>query len=146
MDAILRGFEKCVASMTIKQASLPSISCERCACPTLPSTVRSPSAARSRTQRRATCSWFHRRTAAADSRCSVAQTDAGTETEHNNDCSTSARVPGTAPASKGADRLEPDAQGDGWARVAAEHTFTCTPPFHRALPPSSQAAHYGSSG
>eukprot|EP00966_Prymnesium_polylepis_P132302 3059288-Prymnesium_polylepis.1 len=37
--------------MTTEQVSLPSNSCKRCACPTLPSTVRSPSAARSRMQR-----------------------------------------------------------------------------------------------
>ena len=52
MDNILEALEKCVASMTTGQVSLPSHLCARYACPALLlSTVRSASAARSLTQR-----------------------------------------------------------------------------------------------
>ena len=49
MDNILKAFE--LASMTTEQVIPPSNSCERCACPALPITVHSASAAHSRTQR-----------------------------------------------------------------------------------------------
>eukprot|EP00966_Prymnesium_polylepis_P096268 2230663-Prymnesium_polylepis.1 len=72
--------------MTTEQVSLPSNSCECCACPTLPSTVRSSSAARSRTQRDE--GNLHLVPPLNGGRgCQVQRcTAAGTETENNNDC------------------------------------------------------------
>ena len=99
--------------------------CERCACPALPITVRSPPAARSRTQRD---QGNLQSVPPPSGRRPRSRTAAGTETEHNDDhddCS--ARLPGAAPASEGTDRPRTGLSG---CRVGAGR---CPAHFHLHL-------------
>jgi hypothetical protein len=80
---------------------------------------------------RATCSRFHRRAAADLVPAQLLARRRSTTTT-----TTTAR-PGCRalrPHPREPIDLEPDSQGAGWARVAAQHTFTCTSVSHGALP------------